>query len=694
MMMRKEWRLKPSVPLAGTLLDRILFHRGLIDASEQADFLTPSFNQLHDPFALPDMAAACEAIAAAITARRVITIHGDYDVDGMTATALLIRFFRRLGVPCRFLIPDRLTDGYGLSATAADKVRAFGSTLLVTVDCGISSIAEVDALNQAGIQVIITDHHECHSDLPAAYAVVNPKRPDSRYPFRDLAGVGVALKLIQGLCLILKLGELWLADLELAALGSVADVVPLKDENRVIVHAGLNLMPQRRQQGLAALLDAVGLADRQISAQTLGYVLAPRINAAGRLGNALTALELLLTDDPASAAGLAAGLNDFNRQRQDLESTITAEAIQMIDCHFDFSSRNLIVVAHEGWHHGVIGIVASRLAEQYARPVIVLSGEDGEYRGSCRTWGDFDILAAISHCAGLTMKYGGHRKAAGLVVAADRLDDFIQCINTYAASHLDPDQMKIRLDADLEVGLHDLTLQNASSLLKLAPFGEDNPQPLLVCRGLTLASVQQAGNGRHLKLSLSAQGYTAAWGGIAFGLGDADNLFAAGDRVDILFSLEINSWLGRDSVQLNIRDLKHSLTDDEFHDSPWIADQLYRQDKNLKMIMNQYRLLLRALQPSRDEYKTVYQFIRTRFGTGPHLVDLTLLARMIARSYQTDLNMFRLSRILTVFQESNLIQLQSLGMDRVWLMLMPSAERVRLEEAPTYRRLLLEGEEV
>lgn len=690
MLMRKEWRLNPAVPGNGSLLQRLLAGRGLTLPADAAKFLNPSLDQMHDPFLLPDMDTACRIIADALAARRPIVVFGDYDVDGITATALLGRFFRRLGLACVEMIPDRINDGYGLTAAGVSRIIESGCSLLVTVDCGIASLAEIDSLTQAGIQVVVTDHHECQPQLPAAAAVINPKRPDSEYPFRGLAGVGVALKLIQGLCQKLGLGPVWQDDLELAALGTVADVVSLLDENRIIVTRGLELLPERRHSGLAALCEAVGITDRQITAQTFGFVLAPRINAAGRLGDATIALDLLLTDDPEQAARLAATLSDLNRQRQELEAAITAEAIREIDSQFDFASREMIIVARDGWHHGVIGIVASRLSEQYCRPVIVLSGEDGIYRGSCRSWGDFDILAAIESAAAFTIKFGGHRKAAGLSVAASQLADFRLSINAYASQTLQPDNLQPVLTADLEATAADLTLENARAIQQLSPFGEDNPQPLLILRQLTLTSIRMAGNGRHLKLQMTGPDGCSVLEGIAFGLGEADDLFSTGDQIDVLFSLEINNWMGKSSIQLNIRDLVHCRANDEFLDLPWIADRVYILKPDLKTLMARYSLPVQVLRPDKSEYKSVYQYIRSKFGEQPVLADLSLLARRIAHSYRSDLNPFRLSRILSVFQETRLIDLQRMGQDRVRLTMLPAAARVRLEDSPTYQQLQAE----
>ncbi len=691
MLVRKIWRIQQDAPATGPLADRILASRNVSDPDFLAAYFNPSLDQLHDPGLFQDMEAACKILSGAISRKQTIAIHGDYDVDGITSTALLSRFLRRLGVETEIFIPDRMTDGYGLSPCGVSRIIESGCQIVITVDCGISSCDEVRQLKDQGIQVIVTDHHECQSELPPADAVINPKRKDSRYPFRGLAGVGVTLKLVQGLCRHLNLGDIWQDDLDLAALGTVADVVPLVDENRVIVSYGLRQINQRRHCGISALLDVVNMSDKQTTAKTMGYVLAPRINAAGRLGDAAKALRLLDPVDETTAKQAAKDLSELNSRRQAMEASILAEAVSEIDSAFDFDSSDLIVVANENWHQGVIGIVAARLAEQYCRPVIALTGDDGMFRGSCRTWGEFDILAALSAAEAHIDKYGGHRKAAGLAVRMDQLDAFKQAVNDYARQNMDPDQLQPVMMADLTVNLQDLTIGNALAIEELEPFGEENPQPMLVCRNMSLLDVKLTGNGRHMKMQLAGPGGERL-DAIAFGMGDADDLFAGGDQVDLLFALDINRWRNRERLQLLVRDIKHSQQLDEFLDQPWIAERLHDESSSLDSVMDRYNVPLDALRPSHTEFKAVYQYIKARYNDETLLTDLSLLARRIARSYRIDINGFRLARILQVFSETNLVVLQRLGEDRVRLSLLPCNQKVRLEESETYQKLQSGGD--
>lgn len=692
MLIQKEWRIQDTAVGSATLPERILSGRMLPDAESRERFLHPTTDFLFDPFTMPDMAAACQVIGSAIEAGQRIVVHGDYDVDGLTATALLVRFLRRNGVNCEPLIPDRLVDGYGLSDASVSRARAMGANLLITVDCGVTSLDAVAELLSAGIAVVITDHHECLPTLPVAHAVVNPKRVDSTYPTSSLSGVGVTFKLIQGLCQHLHLDELDPAEYALVALGTVADVVPLLDENRILVREGLQALNRHLHPGLTALLAVCQQTDRVIDTTTIGFTLAPRLNAAGRLGAAMPALELLLTDDLDRARLLAEDLQEQNRQRQALEAAILAEAIDMIENDFDFGTPDLIILARQGWHTGVVGIVCSRLVDLYHRPVIVLGGEGDRLKGSARTCGSFDILEAIRAGAAYARKFGGHRKAAGVELDLASFEDFRKAVNAYAAVKVSPLDFRPEIVADALVTPSDLTEQNAAALASLAPFGESNKQPLLVCRGLLLTDWRLVGNGKHVRLMVQGENNRPI-AGIAFNLSGADDLFSAGDRVDLLFALEISEYQGRRSLQLQVRDIHPSLTGDRFEDELSEQPQTYAEQPDLSALQALYNVQLERLVPDQQDYIAVYQYLRATYAERPVQTDLSLLARRIARSYKRPLNLFKLARILRVFSEISLLRFQPLGKDRVRIELARAdlENKVRLSDAPTYQILKAQG---
>ncbi|MDD2534889.1 MAG: single-stranded-DNA-specific exonuclease RecJ, partial [Eubacteriales bacterium] len=637
MLIQKEWRILDSAVGSAPLAARVFSLRQLNDDASREHFLNPTLDELYDPFLLPDMAAACSAVKTAVEQDQLILVHGDYDVDGLTSTALLVRFLRRNGIRCEALIPDRLVDGYGLSEASVTRAKELGANLLITVDCGVTSVAIVAELETAGVAVVITDHHECPPELPQAHAVINPKRADSHYPTTSLCGVGVTYKFIQAIETTLKLDALDHAELALVALGTVADVVPLTAENRIFVREGLKAINRRIHPGLTALLTVCSQAERQADTVTIGYSLAPRLNAAGRLGAALPALELLLTDDPIRAAQLADDLQELNRQRQVLEANILAEAIEQIEDTFDFGSTNLIILARAGWHTGVVGIVCSRLVDLYQRPVIVLGGDDDRLKGSARTCGHFDILEAIRAGAAHTRKFGGHRRAAGLEIDPAQFEAFCSTVNAYAATQADPLDFRPESVADVLVEVDELNEANAELLAELAPFGEGNRQPLLVCENLLLTEWRLVGNGKHIKLAV-AGARNKTIGGIAFNLSAADDLFAAGDRIDLLFALEISQFQGRRAVQLQIRDLRPSQLAD-FNSSQaaigtqkipvdfrWL-DSLMSLQPSLDVLAQLSQTPIDQLVPEAMDYTTTYQYLRASYPARPVQTDLALLAR-------------------------------------------------------------------
>lgn len=685
--------MQSSADTAGRpLLERLLAARGITEPPAIAAFLDPPAGGFHDPFAMKGMEQAVAVIRDHIDRGSRILVHGDYDVDGITATAIVVTFLRGLGADCQFYIPDRLTEGYGLSESGIEYAVAMACDLVITVDCGISGDEEIAELARRGIDTVVTDHHECKEQLPsAARAVVNPRQPGETYPCLGLAGAGVALKLIHALCLRLGRGESWRHQLAFAALGTMADVMPLTGENRAIVYHGIASMQRQENIGLAAMLRYVNMCNRPVTSSVVGFTLAPRLNAAGRMGDANRAVELLLTGDVAEADALAQALCADNQKRKDVENEIIAEAARMIDEQFDFAGRDVLIVHKEGWHQGIIGIVASRLAEMFCRPAIVLAGEDGVYRGSSRSFGDFDMLGAVSSASSHIIKFGGHRKACGMLIAADQLPAFKRAIHAFASRTLTPENSRHVVHVDLPLDVEEINETNARQLARLAPFGEGNREPVFLTRDLQVRDMRMLGNGHHIKLSLQGEGMERPVAAIGFGMEMFDGLVGAGDRVDVVYALYMNSWNGQETLQLKIRDLRPRELPATPEHTPRIAQAepaARQRAEPLAAIAARLELELCQLVPQKPEFMATYQYIRANFGQESLLCDLSLLARKISRSYQLDLNWFRLSRILEVFHEAGLLREQVMDVERRHITLLPVEGKAKLSACASFQYVL------
>lgn len=536
------------------LAARVCANRGMRKAEEILSFMNPSISRLHDPFLLNDMDKAVERISKAIKNKEKIVIYGDYDVDGVTSTSILCRFFSSLNINVEFYIPDRVDEGYGISMAAADKIIQRGASLVITVDCGITAWREIEYFKDNGIDVVVTDHHECKECLPEAYAVINPCRPDSTYPFRELAGVGVAFKLVNALCIYLGMSQEHLKYLDLTALGTVADIVPLVDENRIIVSHGIKSIANTENVGLKALIEGSGIKDRKIDTYAISFILAPRINVAGRMGDAGRAVELFTTGDVDKANAIVKALNEDNRLRQDTESHIFNELVELIDGGSEIKSDKVIVASGDGWHHGVIGIVASKITEKYNRPCILISCEDGMGKGSGRSTEDFNLFKALGFCESVLEQYGGHEMAAGLTIRAENIGELRRLLNEYADSFPEGLEPASRLKIDAYLARNDITIEIAEELNRLAPFGEGNPVPVFAYKALRLDDVRTVGDNRHLKLRLCDR--DSSFDAIGFNMGGMADLICRDELIDTAFSLEINTWNNISKVQLNLKDIR------------------------------------------------------------------------------------------------------------------------------------------
>lgn len=580
--MAKAWRFLPydagrvkdlSIQLpVSPVLAQVLSARGYEHADPARHFLNSKLNELHDPELLPGVPVAADRIVAALQAGRRITIYGDYDVDGVTATSLLWHCLKLAGGQVDYYIPSRLEEGYGINSEAIAKLHAEDpNRLLVSVDCGIGSVEEAALARRLGLELIITDHHHIGAQLPDAAALVHPRLPGTSYPFGDLCGAGVAFKLAWAICQRLgdgkkaspRMREFLISAVGLAAVGTVADVVPLLGENRILVRFGLTSLPDKSSLGLKALMKIAGLEEgRELTAEDIAFGIAPRINAAGRLGQARLAVELLTTDVPDRAASLAVYIDEQNKVRQSVERKVFKQAKEQVEAHPEWLDHSALVLAHADWHPGVIGIVASRVTEHFQKPavLIAINQSEGTGQGSGRTFANFDLHSGLTACGQHLIKFGGHRAAAGLKIAVEHIEVFRAAFSQHVGENHEVQESDLELRIDAEVRLTDLTLNAVKELDRLGPFGRDNPRPVLATQGVHLAEPpRKMGEGeRHLSLSIK-QG-TRKIRAISFGKGEwADEIAAAvadGSTISICFAPNINRFRGQENVEMQLIDWK------------------------------------------------------------------------------------------------------------------------------------------
>ena len=535
------------------LLATILSNKKISKKEDIEKFLSPTRNDFHDPFLMPDMKIAVDRIIKAIETKEKIMIYGDYDVDGITSITVLKQFLADRGIVADTYIPNRLDEGYGLNKKAIEEIAKQNYTLMITVDCGISGIEEVEYANSLGIETIITDHHEQAETIPNALAVVDAKRKDNKYPFNQLAGVGVVFKLIQAIGFSLGLEEKeYLKYLDLVCVGTISDIVPLVDENRVIAKLGLKLVEVTRNLGLKTLLDTVGY--KKIDSITISFGVAPRINACGRMGYQEEALNLFLTKNLEEAKEISNKLNEYNKERQDKEKRIFAEAIEKIEK--GEKDKSCIILGNENWHHGVIGIVASKVTDMYFKPSILICFEEqGDGKGSGRSIPGFDLHEALTKCDKYIEKFGGHSMAIGITVKRDNFEEFKKEFEEYAKNS-DIDRIIPIIYIDEEITLKDINLKAVQELQLLEPFGEGNKMPLFLYKSLKIDSIRALSEGKHLKLTLKDDNMVID--AIGFNMGEYTNDYLIGDKIDIVGNLEINSFNGIDKVQINLKDIRRS----------------------------------------------------------------------------------------------------------------------------------------
>lgn len=559
-------RLLAAATGLSPLLCQLLINRGITDAAAVRTFLSPSLHDLPDPFLLRDMQQAVERLVAALAQKELIAVYGDYDVDGVTATALLLTFFRELGVHVLYHIPER-AQGYGLNAKAIQNLAQRRVRVLITVDCGITAVDEIALARRLGIDTIVTDHHHPPDLLPDALALLNPNQPLCTYPHKGLCGVGVVFKLLVALRAALRKIPRF-ADrlpnlkrhLDLVTLGTVADVTPLREENRVIVYHGLRELTRTRKSGLHALRLVSGRADQPATVGEVGFQLAPRLNASGRLGSAAASVNLLLADNPHDASCLAAELNTINRQRRDLQQTIEQAVHDRIARQYGGRPPAALVLGDPAWHHGVIGIVAAKIAQTYHRPTFLLQIDGKTARGSGRSIPAFNLYAGLQHCARWLQRFGGHKYAAGLSMDADLLPSLQEDFIRFAEETLAPDDLQPTLSIDAVVSLPEITPALAADLDSLAPYGPGNPTPILCAHNVQMASPPRllGADRRHARFRVVQDGATLDV--IAFQMAAQVTALADVRGLDLAFSVTINTWQGRQNVELQLRALRPHTT--------------------------------------------------------------------------------------------------------------------------------------
>ena len=676
-----KWRIAPERPDAQArltaagypyLVSAVLAGRGVDTPEQAAAFLEREQSLAYSPFLMKDMDKAAARVQQALTNNEKIAVFGDYDVDGITATCILVDYLQSRGADVVHYIPRRIEDGYGLSCDAIQGLYDRGVRLLVTVDCGITGVEEVDFADSLGMDVVITDHHECREELPHAAAVVDPHRADCQYPFKHLAGCGVALKLVLALGGPDREAALFARYCTLAAIGTVADVMQMSGENRTIVSRGLDSIEHSDFIGLHALLKEAGLTGKDISSVQIGFVLAPRINAAGRMGAADMAAELLLCQDEAKAEALAKALCALNRERQNVEQDIYTQAEEMIG-HMPDRQRSALVLESSRWHQGVVGIVASRLSEKYSRPsfIIHLNGSTG--KGSCRSWGGFNLFAALEHCKDLLLGFGGHELAAGFTIQRENIPAFRDRMNDYARQMCGEGTPETVLDIDAAITRPgDVTLEELEALSTLEPYGSGNTRPVFCLLGATLLRTQNVGQNRHLKLRLGKG--CAQFDGIFFSTVAESCGCQPGDRVDAAFYLQINEFRGSRTVQLQMVDIRPSLCA-----SGREQESLALLERCVRGGALSARDARRAL-PGREQFAAAWRFLERTVPPEGRRADYLPLLRAMASEVGGAEPFLRGALCLEVFRERGLLTEEREG-DTAFLVLQRN-KRVSLDDAP------------
>ena len=688
---------------------RLLYNRGYDTPEKAYAFMHTDMHALHDPFLMMDMDKAVQRIEKAIEDGETIAIYGDYDVDGVTSVTSIYLYLKSKGADIVYYIPSRDKEGYGLCDSAIDVLADHGVTLIITVDTGITADHEVRFAKEKGVDMVITDHHECRAELPPASAVVNPHRPDCAYPFKELAGVGVVFKLICAceISLAKKRGEsveeavlnVCREYVDLTAIGTIADVMPIIDENRYIVAIGLEAVQNTSRCGLNALIEASSYnpnarQDQQqkrkkITSGFIGFGIAPRINAAGRISSATKAVELLLEQQPEVARERAEELCRINTQRQIEENRIAEQAYKTIEQEHDFVNDRVIVLEDDSWQQGIIGIVSSRITEKYGLPSVLISFDgatrgyaslDDVGKGSGRSIKGMNLVDALTHCSDLLTRYGGHELAAGLSIARCNIDEFRQRINQYARENLDSDALDIRYEADCEVDVHQLTMPLAVELCALEPYGVANPTPELICRNLTVYKIIPLGAGKHCKIILTKDGLQmqAVW----FGTPASTCPFSVSDCVDVMFQLSINEYQNVKSLQLIVKDMR--ISDD-------YAEKCKSERKRYQEILEGAEFVASEnVLPNREDIAEVYKLLRRECRIGHNTFSHKTLLSTLNLTSALQINYIKLKFIIAILEELKLCGVKEPGENLYIFDVYCNVEKTNIENSEILKELRMQ----
>ena len=705
----KTWRIPASAKVedADALLDVLLKNRGIAEGQDEEQFLAVDDGIWHDPFLYKDMQKAVDIINQTIDSHGKVLVYGDYDCDGVTATSILVRYFRSHHTDVEYIVPHRAEHGYGLTEKIMDKVIEKKPNLVITVDCGVTNVDTVQELKHRGIKVIITDHHNVKDELPPADCVICAKRADNTYPFLDLCGAGVALKLVEALGkdgTHKVTGNIWRQAIELAGIATIADLVSVTNENRTIIKRAFKSMRDPSNVGVAVMNEMLLATGKTLDETFISFNFVPRINAAGRLYDSADALKLFLENNPQEAKVAAQDLTRENDERKEIEAKVFDEARAQLENPSRPERWSLtntcgpIVVYGKDWHQGVLGIVAGKLSQYYGRSALVFTDdvtEPGCAKGSGRAFGDFDLYECLTRISDKLVNFGGHKKAAGMLVRKTDMGAFMEALEAEAAKIIEEkgtsgesDEENL-INAECEILPQGLDFDSYSQVCKLRPFGIGNPKPVFVTYGLIISGISQMGNGAHLRLVLTDAEGKRSVSAVGFGMGDFLNILRAGDKVDIAYTLNEYCYHNETTLSLHLEDIKLENPKSFIWDKAEIAEKLYTSGLAIDQIMKMApgEDLSSSMRPTPEHYAACYKAIERFGGSAMSTVDIDLLARLVSNNYDVPITPFQAMRCLEVFADCNLIRLRAIKPMRVCFSILLTGEKVKLSDSEVYRRI-------